>query len=89
MIGRILGGARVRPGYWFVPKAFGWGATPATWQGWVATLLMVVAAALIANLAEHRGAVYLWLLAPLLLGFLWLLWSKTDGDWQWRWGKRN
>jgi len=28
---------------WFGPKLFGWGASPASWQGWVATLVFVVA----------------------------------------------
>jgi len=78
---------RVGPGYWFAPKKFGFGAVPATWQGWVATLVMVLAAALIANLAEHRSPVWLALLAPLLIGYIGLVWAKTDGGWRWRWGK--
>src|SRR5579863_7686647 len=28
---------------WFAPKAFGFGWRPATWQGWVVTLALVVA----------------------------------------------
>lgn len=28
---------------WFGPKAFGWGASPATWEGWLATALFVLA----------------------------------------------
>ena len=27
---------------WFGPKAFGWGAAPSSWQGWVVTLLMIL-----------------------------------------------
>jgi len=27
--------------YWFRPKLFGWGWTPATWQGWFVTLLFL------------------------------------------------
>lgn len=27
---------------WFGPKAWGWGASPASWEGWLATLLMIV-----------------------------------------------
>ena len=34
----MIAGERVRPGYWFRPKRFGYGAVPATWQGWAATL---------------------------------------------------
>jgi hypothetical protein len=77
---------RVRPGYWFKPKKFGWGAVPVTWQAWLATALMVAGAATLANLAEHGRPAFLALLAPLVLGFLWLCWAKTDGGWRWRWG---
>lgn len=79
----------VRPGYWFKPKSFGWGAVPVTWQGWVATLVFVAIAATIANLAEHRSRIWLILLAPAVIGFLWLCWRKTDGGWRWNWGDRN
>lgn len=27
---------------WFGPKAFGWGASPASWEGWAATGVMIV-----------------------------------------------
>lgn len=29
-------------GYWFKRKLYGWGWTPATWQGWVVILLYIV-----------------------------------------------
>lgn len=28
-------------GYWFKRKAFGWGWTPATWQGWLVILVFM------------------------------------------------
>jgi len=28
---------------WFGPKVFGWGASPASWEGWLATLIFVLA----------------------------------------------
>ena len=28
---------------WFGPKLVGWGASPASWEGWVATLVFVIA----------------------------------------------
>lgn len=30
-------------GYWFKRKVFGWGWTPARWQGWVVVLVYVLA----------------------------------------------
>ncbi|RYY28272.1 MAG: hypothetical protein EOP62_03480 [Sphingomonadales bacterium] len=79
--------ASVRPGYWFAPKTFGWGATPATWQGWAATLGFVVIAAMIGYLAEHRSPVWLALLVPVVVAFIALCWAKTDGGWAFRWGR--
>ena len=72
-----------------MPKAFGWGAVPVTWQGWLATAVYVALAALIANQAQHRSTVWLFLLAPLTLGFVWLMWAKTDGAWAFRWGRHD
>ncbi len=31
--------------YWFKRKLYGWGWTPATWQGWVVLLVFIVAIA--------------------------------------------
>lgn len=76
----------IRSGYWFKPKRYGFGAVPVTWQGWLATLSLVVIAAALANLAQHGRPAFLALLAPLVLGFLWLCWTRTDGGWRWRWG---
>ena len=35
---------------WFVRKRAGWGVRPASWQGWVVTLLMLVAVLLLVRL---------------------------------------
>ncbi|MEP9359398.1 hypothetical protein [Sphingomonas sp. KR3-1] len=83
MIGNAF---RVRPGYWFRPKRFGFGAVPVTWQGWLVTLAFAGLAAILANFATHRGPAWLVLLVPLTIAFLWLVVVKTDGDWQFRWG---
>lgn len=75
---------RVRPGYWFRPKLYGYGATPATWQGWVVT--GAFSAAVVALAAA--GDPILLLFALLLV--LWLVLvarRKTDGEWRWRWGR--
>ncbi|MCW3836626.1 hypothetical protein ACFQ1E_09610 [Sphingomonas canadensis] len=80
------GRGRVRPGYWFRPKLYGLGATPATWQGWVLTAALAAIAIAVARLAEARGAALLVLLVPLIAGFIWLVHAKTDGAWRWRWG---
>ena len=34
---------------WFGPKRFGFGASPASWQGWLATALLILAL-----IADHK-----------------------------------
>ncbi|MES2443148.1 MAG: hypothetical protein V4574_09985 [Pseudomonadota bacterium] len=80
---------RARPGYWFRPKLFGWGAVPVTWQGWSLTLAVIAAAWPITRLAARYGFAPLALMIPLLIGFVWLCHAKTDGAWRWRWGDRD
>jgi hypothetical protein len=77
---------RVRPGYWFRPKLFGWGAVPVTWQGWAATATFLALAYAATSLAKERGPAWLILLVPILLGYVLLAWAKTDGGWAFRWG---
>jgi hypothetical protein len=79
---------RARPGYWFRPKLFGWGAVPVTWQGWAVTLGLVVLALPVAMIAAERSMAYLLLEVPMVAGFIWLTWVKTDGEWKWRWGSK-
>ena len=77
---------RARPGYWFRPKYFGYGATPVTWQGWLASLVVVLVSLPIAFIAAQRNLTYLVLLVPVLAIFMWVCRIKTDGDWKWRSG---
>jgi hypothetical protein len=77
---------RARPGYWFRPKLLGYGAVPVTWQGWVATLAVVLLVVPIARFAVSDNMVWLALAIPLVGGFTWLCHAKTDGEWRWRWG---
>ena len=83
--------------YWFKARRYGYGAAPATWEGWLAT---VVAAALIAgsivvmNLWVDRTNFVAWIiwaafLAVLVLSFVQFCRRRTDGEWQWRWGESS
>jgi hypothetical protein len=81
---------KLRSGHWFAPRRYGYGATPATWQGWFVTAVMLALTWAVASFAQHRGSmVLLLLLVPLIAGFAWLSWRKTDGAWRWRWGARD
>ena len=75
---------------WFKPKRYGYGAMPATWQGWAVTLGTVAAmtaASLALRLNERHG----WALAVmfgfdlLALAFLFIVSRrKTEGGLRWR-----
>jgi hypothetical protein len=85
--------------YWFKPKTHGYGATPANWKGWVATLgfLSVILGSgyiLVASQQSEGSTPRGWLIAGWALGvatsaalFARLARAKTDGQWGWRWGK--
>ncbi|MGY4395214.1 MFS superfamily sulfate permease-like transporter [Sphingomonas sp. UYAg733] len=75
---------RIREGYWFAPRLFGYGATPVNWQGWVVMLGYVVA--MLAMLNWLPGAVPGILVGiALTAAMIVITWRKTDGDWRWRW----
>lgn len=76
---------RVREGYWFAPKLFGYGATPVTWQGWVTTLAYVAALAAAVRWLPGTPA-RLAMVAVLTVPFIAFVHSRTDGGFRWRWG---
>jgi hypothetical protein len=88
-------------GAWFKPKTHGYGASPASWKGWVAiTGIIVVTFAiqwpwfLSPFLAEEEPTiagliVTLTLYVVAVLAFIWLCVVKTQGAWAWRWGSRK
>ena len=87
--------------YWFRPKRYGYGAEPINWKGWAATVgyvVLVVAwtAAMIGvpsitSGEPLSGNILIWgvLLAILTLAFVLMCWVKTDGEWRWRWNKKE
>lgn len=76
---------RVEPGYWFVPKLFGYGATPVTWQGWALTigfsLLLVLDVRFMPGTIAKVGVG-----VALGIVFLTIAARRTQGGWAWRWG---
>jgi LPXTG-motif cell wall-anchored protein len=80
--------------YWFKPKRYGYGATPATWQGWAVTLGTVLAMVGV-NAGLPSTGQHSWTLAAVLgfdalaLAFLFIVCRrKTEGELRWRWGDR-
>ena len=75
----------VGDGYWFVPKAFGIGATPVTWQGWALLLGFVALIAGANALLGHRHPVVLvTLVVATTIPVLIVAARHTRGGWHWR-----
>ena len=79
--------------YWFRRKHFGFGATPNTWQGWLATAAACALCFAVVLTGPHirdNALRALWMtlgLAAVILPFCALAWIKTEGGWHWRWGR--
>ena len=80
--------------YWFKPKSYGYGFVPATQEGWLATLGLLVLLMLAAhtdglfveNVAKH--SVSRFLLDAFILGSLFTVMFKdrVEHGLAWRWG---
>jgi MFS family permease len=83
--------------YWFKPKRYGYGASPATWEGWLATfgsVAVVVGSVVVMNRLVDRmnfAAWIIWaaLIVALTVAFVAVARQKTDGEWRWRWGDND
>jgi hypothetical protein len=80
--------------YWFKPERYGYGATPATWEGWAFTgfivAIVAVAASLLGNGHAPRGTMALiwWAFLALVVALTVVVAKfKCDGAWRWRWGR--
>jgi hypothetical protein len=79
---------RVEKGYWFVPHMFGFGVTPVTWQGWVATI--VFAGLLSADILLLRDQIaQIGIGVALVALFMMIAIRKTQGGLSWHWGTRQ
>jgi len=78
-------------GYWFKRKIYGWGWTPARWQGWVVTLLYVVLVVLFSltiDETSHPNEVVFAFILPLILLTITLIsiaYKKGEKP-KWMWG---
>jgi len=83
---------------WFKPKSHGYGASPAGWKGWAATIAFLVLdlaltwvlifAPLLDTGTVSVARIVIWVAATvaLTIGFVLVARVKTDGEWRWRWG---
>ncbi|MEK7600538.1 MAG: hypothetical protein AAB463_01075 [Patescibacteria group bacterium] len=76
---------------WFKRKWFGWGWTPATWQGWLVTVvyigLLVLFGLTIDDDSPRREVMFLFILPALFLTITFLrIAYKTGEKPRWQWG---
>ena len=78
-------------GYWFKRKLYGWGWTPATREGWLVTVLFIVAIggvvgrAAVLDLPETAIPVHVILPALILSGLLFFVCYKKGEKPAWQW----
>lgn len=72
----------------FVPKRHGFGADPASWQGW-ALLAVYVVAVLAVALIDLPVWAFIALVVALTGALIVIAIQKTRGGWRWRWGRRD
>lgn len=85
--------------YWFEPKLFGWGFMPVTWEGWIATLVMLgmLAISIYTNglyikrdkkdfrfLYSKQMMRFVFDMVMVIAVFVLLFGDKVDGGLQWR-----
>jgi hypothetical protein len=80
-------------GYWFRRKLYGWGWTPATWQGWATIalfLLLLIANAYRIDSASHSASdtlrpflIHTFLMVLALIAVCY----KTGESPRWQWGE--
>jgi len=76
--------------YWFKPKRLGYGATPATWEGWALTVLALLLAAGVVLVGPgirdnlQRSLFVVLGLALVLAPYVVIARRKTEGGWRWR-----
>lgn len=76
-------------GEWFVPKRYGYGAVPISWQGWTLTIGFVLACAADALLFGRTPLVFFAVVIPLTVTFIVIAARTTKGGWHWRWGEEE
>jgi hypothetical protein len=81
--------------YWFKPKKYGYGAAPATWEGWTVTAvycLFVWASAVVIATHTSSKAIVLGFGSAIVgatIGLVAIAVKKTDGLWLWNAGARQ
>ena len=76
--------------YWFKPKKYGYGAYPSSFEGFVLVIgyILAIYCILAIGLISNPN-IYITLIIILTASLFIISKNKTDGEWKWRWGKKN
>lgn len=75
-------------GYWFKRKIYGWGWTPAKWQGWAVLLIWVllfIPSVVYMEQDRVKNLIFIFLLTSVLI----LVCYKKGEKPKWQWGLKN
>lgn len=85
-------------GYWFKAKLYGWGWTPAKWQGWLTLFIYIGFIIFLISIREEyipgnpdSGSNFLIQGLPLILSsiiFIFILYKKGERP-RWQWGPKK
>lgn len=80
--------------YWFKRKLYGWGWTPATWQGWVVTLLYIFLVLGFAFTVDESSPpeemMFTFVMPMVFLTFTFILIAYKKGEKpRWQWGLKD
>lgn len=79
-------------GYWFRRKLFGWGWTPARWQGWLVIVIgiaIATAGVYIGDIDDAPGAALLGILLAIIFLLTFSYWKGEKPKWMWGLPKQN
>jgi hypothetical protein len=81
-------------GYWFKAKLYGWGWTPARWQGWLVIAIYLVLIFAVSSQVEEQASnasIFINFLLPitLLTTSLLMICYATGEKPGWRWGNKK
>jgi len=72
---------------WFIPKRYGFGAVPASWQGWALTIGFVLICMAAVSLFRSKPIALAAVVIPIAVTFMVISARTTKGGWRWRWGE--
>jgi len=73
---------------WFKRKRYGYGWTPVTWQGWMFTIIWVIALYFVVTKIDHGWFKNLIVLV-VMTGILFLVCYKKGEKPRWQWGEKS